>query len=85
MPLLYRVIIGNFLLSLSLTFLLGTATGPGWDNYVVWLGLVSLLVGTTDLVIGLASFALKRKEQGKGFLLSGLLLLLIGGSICSNY
>ncbi|MEP6468067.1 MAG: hypothetical protein ABJB05_17275 [Parafilimonas sp.] len=48
------------------------------------LGIVCLIGGLLDFLIGLISYAASSKEKAKGFLLSGCILLLLSGISCGT-
>lgn len=79
----YKIVIVNIALAVILSLLIAASNSGDSMNYAFTFGSVSLVGGAVDVVIGilLVFFA---KEWGKGFLLSGAALLLLGGITCGG-
>lgn len=56
----------------------------GYDDFGLVLGIICLLGALIDLVIGFFVFLAGSKSWGKGFLMSGGILLLLSGISCGT-
>jgi hypothetical protein len=85
MKLIYKIFLVHLALVFLFTFITSFSLG-GFNgaDFLVFAGLFSLMGGAIDIIIGLLLLAFKRKESGKGFLLSAGLLLLLGFTVCSS-
>ena len=58
------------------------ARGEAMSAWLIWTGLAMLAQGGVNLALGVIFFIVSKPELGKGALLSGLVLLVIGFSTC---
>ena len=65
-----------------LVFSFVAARGEMMEYFLVWTGLLMLGHGVVCLIAGIYFFIAKKPEWGKGTLLSGLVILIIGFSSC---
>ena len=72
----------SILLIVMLAYALQTHE-PSWKNFIAWMGIVGLFIAALELVTGIILIFTASKELAKEFILTSILLLLLGGGICS--
>jgi len=72
----------SLLLIVMLAFALQTHE-PSWKNFIAWMGIVGVLIGILELITGIVLIFTASKELAKEFILTSILILLLGGGICS--
>ena len=56
---------------------------PSWRDFMAWFGLLSLIIGSIELLTGIVILFFPPKKLARELLITSLLLLLLGGGIGS--
>ena len=72
----------SFLIVAMLAYAL-QAHAPSWQDFLAWFGLAGIIIGGIELITGLILLLSQQKKLAKEFLITALLLVLIGGGVCT--
>ena len=84
MKLQFKILCINIALAIAAAFfsVVGAHYMP-WEDFFSVFGMIALLGGVCELVVGLFLLMLEDKRYAQGFLLSGGILLLLGFLACT--
>ena len=81
----YKIILVNIAGALFFGVVFTIAEGTGTlSDFALSFGIVCLLAGLLNLLIGIILLAVNKKQWWQGFLLSGAALLLLSGISCGG-
>ena len=78
MKLIYKILLVNLGLALLFAWLIASSNSFDFQEFAVACGLVSLVGGAIDILIGLVLFLFRQNQWAQGYLITAGLLLLIG-------
>jgi hypothetical protein len=86
MKLTYKICLANIAIAFLIAFIVMLSfEGTSPKDYFIFLGVVSIVGGIIDLLVGIILIAFGKEAWGQGYMLTAGILLLIGFASCSPY